>query len=48
MKFTLQFLNNEAWVNYDVSDVNHLIISLDADRENVFLGTSAGLVVKYR
>lgn len=48
MKFTLQFLNNEAFENYDVSDINHLIISLDADRENVFLGTSAGLVVKYR
>ncbi len=48
MKFTLQFLNNDTWENYDVSDVNHLIISLDANSQNVFLGTNTGLVVKRR
>lgn len=48
MKFTLQFLNNNTWVNYDVSDINHLILSLDANSKKVYLGTSAGLVIKER
>lgn len=48
MKFTLQYLAGESWINYDVSDISHLILSLDADMNNVYLGTADGLVVKRR
>lgn len=48
MKFTLQFLRNDTWKNYDVSDVTHLILSLDANSEKVYIGTSAGLIIKNR
>lgn len=48
MKFTLQYLNGTNWIDYDVSDIKHLILSLDADLQNLYLGTSNGLVVKGR
>lgn len=48
IKFTLQFLNNDTWKHFDVSDVQHLILSVEADAPYVYLGTTTGLVVKKR
>ncbi len=42
---TLAYLQNNEWINYDVSMIESKILTVNADDRNIFIGTVNGLVV---
>lgn len=44
-KSTLTYLQNNEWVNFDVSKIKTKILTVNADDKKVYVGTTEGLIV---
>ncbi|MCF8227051.1 MAG: hypothetical protein K9J30_14330 [Bacteroidales bacterium] len=43
---TLKYYNNNSWIDFDISDINTKIMTVNADENTVYIGTLKGLIEK--
>lgn len=43
---SLQYYDGSSWIDFDVSDINDPILTVNADNEKVYIGTMNGLIEK--
>lgn len=43
---TLKYYRNNSWINFDIGDINKKIITVNADDDQVYIGTIQGLIEK--